>query len=49
MGMKVEVCDGCLACGASQGDVIILIGHSWAVCLTSLKQTKNPHDPVVCI
>lgn len=49
MGMKVEVYDGCLGRGASQGDVIILIEHSWAVCLTSLKQTKTPHDPIVCI
>lgn len=37
MGMKVEVYDGCLARGSSPGDVIILIEHSWAVCLTCLK------------
>lgn len=47
MGMKVEVHDGCLARGSSQGDVIILIERSWVVCLTCLKQTKTPHDPIV--
>lgn len=49
MGLKVEVHDGCLACGLGQGDVIISMEHGWAACLTFLEQVENPHDPVVCM
>lgn len=41
MGVKVKVYDVCLARGSSQGDGVTLLEHSWAFCLTCLKQPTN--------